>query len=154
MKILKAATLLAFLTVCKLPVFAQDATIPLNLPVYGKAKIFGDLPDKMPLRITDAEQLLDLPVGAKVSTNIASGLPVAGVVVSKSNPADTSVKSVVVRTNRQGATFIFSRTIAADGTVSFRGHMFNRSGGDALEIVKEGEGYVIRKKGLNELLNE
>jgi hypothetical protein len=150
----RTSVLLACLTLCMLQATAQEKVPPLNNPNYNKARIFSDLPDRMALRLHDAEELLDLPVGAKVNATVASGLPIVGTVVSKSNPADTSVRSVVIQTTRQGATFTFSRIRGAGGTVSYIGRMLNRSGGDALEIAKEGQGYVIKKKGIYDLLNE
>lgn len=150
----RTSVLLAFLTLCMLQATAQEKVPPLNKPNYNKARIFTDLPDRMALRIDDAEELLDLPVGAKVNATIASGLPIVGTVVSKSNPADTTVRSVVIRTSRQGATFTFARVRSADGKLSYVGRMLNRNGGDALEIAREGQGYVIKKKGIYDLLNE
>ncbi len=155
MKYSKTGTLLALLTVCIMHVSAQAITPPLNNPNYSKAKIFTDLPDKMPLRIADLESLLELPVGARINAAVAKNFSIVGTVVSKSNAADTSVRSVVIKaTNRQGAIFTFTRTRAADGAVSYLGRMLNKDNGDALEIAKEGSQYVIRKKGLYELMNE
>lgn len=154
MKNKKAGALLALLTLSFCFAFAQTSRPPLNIPDYSKPKIFADLPEKMSLRIASTEGLLDQPVGATISATIAKGFTVAGTVVSKSNPDDTTVKSVVIRTNRQGAIFTFSRIRKKDGSLSYIGRMLNRAGGDALEIVQEGKEYVIRKKGLYDMLNE
>ena len=108
----------------------------------------------MPLRITSAESLLALPIGARVNATLATGFTVVGAVVSKSDPNDPAVKSVVIRTNRQGAVFTFTRVKAANGATSYIGRMLDKTGGDALEIAREGQEYVIRKKGVNELVNE
>lgn len=109
----------------------------------------------MPLQVADMESLLDLPIGTKVSASMTRNFTVVGNVVSRSNGADAGVKSVVIKTiNRLGSTFTVTRITAKDGTSSYIGRMVNRSGGDALEIVKEGQEYSIRKKGLNDLLNE
>lgn len=154
MKALTSTLCLVFLTACLFQASAQEKDVPLNTPNYSKRKMFTNLPEKSRLRLSDAEELLNLPVGAKVNATIAAGFPLIGTIVSKSNPADTTVKSVVVRTANQGSVFTFSRVKAADGKISFIGRMLNKEGGDALEIVKEDEGYVLRKKNAHELLIE
>jgi hypothetical protein len=154
MKTQRTVVVVAFLFSICLHASAQQIAPPLNTPNYSKARIFTDLPEKMSLRIADAASLLDLPVGTRVNATIANGFPVTGIIVSKSNPADTSIKSVVISTDRKGAIFTFTRTKAADGTVSYLGRLLNRANGDALEIAKEAQGYVIRKKGIYEMMNE
>ncbi|HEU4901732.1 MAG TPA: hypothetical protein VFT06_03045 [Flavisolibacter sp.] len=154
MKKQKSGVVLAFLTLCFVHASAQEPVLRQNNFRNDKTRIFADLPEKMPLRVADAESLLDLPIDSRVNATLATGFSVVGAVVSKSDPADPRVKSVVIRTNRQGAVFTFTRIKAADGSMSYIGRMFDKSGGDALEIAREGQGYVIRKKGINELVNE
>lgn len=154
MKASKFTLLLVFFFASACCATAQMHKIPLNEPNYNKRKIFADLPERLLLRLKNAEQLLELPVGATVNATLATGLPLTGTVVSKSNPADTSVKSVVIRTDRQNATFAFSRIRNIDGSLSFTGRMLNMSGGDALEIAKEGAEYIIRKRSIHEMFNE
>lgn len=155
MKVHKTITLLAFLAVCTIPAFAQDQKQPLNTNIANKPRQFSDLPERAPMKVSALENLLDLPVGATVNTNIADKVSLVGVVVSKSNPADATVKSIVVKsTNRKGAIFTFTRRTSPDGTFSFIGRMLNKDAGDALEIVKEGQDYVIRKKELSRIMSE
>lgn len=154
MKTQRTVALLALLSLLILRSSAQETTPPLNTPNYSKQKIFTDVPDRMALRIADAETLLGQPVGARINALIAADFRLTGVVVSKSNPADTSVRSVVVSSDRKGAIFTFTRVRSAEGAVSYIGRMINRASGDALEIAKEAQGYVIRKKGIYELMNE
>lgn len=154
MKIRKNRILFALLTAASLHASAQK-TPAVNEPDYNKPKIFSDLPDRAAFRLTDAEALLGLPVGSNVNAMVANGFLLKGTVVSKSNPADTSVQSVVIKcTNRQGLTFTFTRMKKSDGSFSYRGRMLGKANGDALEIVKDGTTYVIRKKGYYELVNE
>ena len=155
MKFLKNSVVLTALTLCYLHSPAQNPAVPLNEPNYNKPKLFSDLPERLNLSLTELESLLDLSVGAQVKTIVAPGLPLAGTVVSKSNPSDASVKTIVIRiSTRQGATFTFSRIKKQDGTFSYTGRMMGKGAGDALEIVKEGAGYIIRKKGFYDLVNE
>ena len=153
MKFLKNGAFLALLTIGYLQVSAQS--LPVNEPDYNKPRIFSDLPEKLNLRLTDAEALLTLPVGATVNATIANGLSLTGTVVSKSSPSDLSGQSVVVRTtSRQGAVFTFTRIKNANGTATYRGRVLGKGAGDALEIVKEGNAYIIRKQGYYDLINE
>ncbi len=154
MKILKTATAVALLFVLCKPANAQNAP-PLNQPDYNKPKLFADLPDKLSLHLSDMEALLSLSVGASVNTVIANGLPLIGTVVSKSGDAITSLSSVVIKsTTRQGAIVTFTRIRKEDGTVLYSGRIISQKAGDTFEIVKEANAYVLRKKGLYDLINE
>lgn len=134
---------------------SAQTTPPLNEPNYNKPKIFSDLPDKLSFRLTEAEALLKLSVGSDAKATIATNFPLAGKVVSKSAAADGSVQSIVIKSNlRNGAFFSFSRIKNTDGSFSYRGRMLSRQAGDALEIVKEKDGYVLHKINYYDLLNE
>jgi hypothetical protein len=155
MKMRRTAACIALLTACYLQSPAQVKAPPINEPNYNKAKIFGDIPDKTDLNLTNLEGLLKFPVGEPVNTLIANGFRFIGTVTSKSNPADRNVKSVVIKsTTRQRATLTFSKITNQDGTVRYTGRILSRDAGDALEIVKEGDRYVILKKGFYDMINE
>ena len=152
---MKTQTLFALLCVACLHASAQSSKPPVNEPDYNKRKVFADLPDRMNFRIADAEALLDLAEGTTVNAMVANGFVLKGTVISKSNPADSSVRSIVLKsTNRQGLTFTFSRIKKADGSLAYRGRLLGKNAGDALEIVKDGGAYVMQKKGYYELINE
>lgn len=154
MKIQKISTFLVLL-LCGLFASAQENSVPLNSTAHGRERLFADLPDKMPLQETDLESLLELPVGAKVSATVTRNFSIVGNVVSRSNGSDAAVQSVVIKTtNRLGSTFTVTRITDKDGSVSYIGRMLNRSGSDALEIIKEGQEYTIHKKATSDLLNE
>lgn len=151
MKILKSIFCILF-SVCCLASSAQNA--PLNDP-GNKPHLFSDLPQKMRVKVSDLASLLDLPVGASVHTLLAPGFNFQGTVVSTSPATDATVKSVVIKsTNRKGATLTFTKTIRADGTVAFLGRIISMKNGDAFEIVKENDQYVLEKKNLAELVTE
>lgn len=154
MKLLKTGVFIALLTACHLSAPAQGK-FPVNEPNLNKPRAFADLPERMTLRIADMEALLNLSVGTQVNAAVAPGLLLKGRVVSKSNPADASVKSVVISsTARNNSTLTFTRTTASDGTVKYIGRIISKTSADALEIVKEGNEYVIRKTGYYDLVNE
>jgi hypothetical protein len=155
MKIHRTVALLACFVFGMLQASAQESTSLLRSPDFNKPKRFADLPEKQLLYARELEKLLYLPVGAPVAVSVAKQFTVMGTVVSVSAPSDKTVKSVVVRiTNRPGTAFTFTRILEKDGSFSYSGRMMGRETGDALEIVKEGEGYVLRKKGLHEMINE
>ena len=154
MKVRNALAYLAFCLVCTIKASAQE-TVPLNQNNDNKPRLFADLPEQAPLHVTELENLLSLNVGDKVSASIARNVSIFGTIVSKSNPADKSVQSVVIKSiTRQGTTFTFTRTTDTDGSVSYLGRMLNRASGDALEITKEGNGYVLRKQMVAAIVNE
>jgi hypothetical protein len=153
MKILRSGIICLLFSVCYLASSAQVA--PLNDPGYNKPHLFSDLPQKMKIKISDFGSLLDLPVGASVHALLAPGFNFQGTVVSTSPATDATVKSVVIKSNnRKGATLIFTKTIKADGTVAFLGRIISMKNGDAFEIVKENDQYVLEKKNLAELIAE
>lgn len=150
MKILKSIFCILF-SVCYL---ASSAQAPLNDP-GNKPHLFSDLPSKMNIKISDLASLLELPVGASVHTLIAPGFNFQGTVVSTSPATDATAKSVIIKsTNRKGATLIFTKTIKADGTISFLGRIISMKNGDAFEFVRENDQYILEKKDLAELVTE
>lgn len=155
MKIHRTVALLACFALCMLQASAQESTSLLRALDYNKPKRFADLPEKQLLHIKELESLLQLPVGATVKVSVAKHFVLQGTVVSVSAPSDNRVKSVVVRsTNRPGTAFTFTRLTENDGSHSYAGRMMGRDAGDALEIAKEGDGYVLRRKGIYEMVNE
>jgi hypothetical protein len=155
MKFLKMGALAALLGVSYLHASAQNFSVPVNEPNYNKPRLFADLPNQLNLRLADMETLLNLSVGTQVAATIATGFPLTGIVVSKSAPGNASVKTIVIKSlNRQGATFTFSRVNKEDGGFLYIGRMMSKDAADAFEIIKEGGSYVIRKKGLYDLINE
>jgi hypothetical protein len=155
MKRLKTVTLLVTFIVAMLHGIAQESKPPLNSTDYHKPKFYADLPEKATLRVSDLESLLYLPVGAKVNTMVTSRFPLVGTVISTSGPTDPNVKSVVIRSaNRRGTMFTFTRITEEDGSYSYNGRLLNKAAGDAMEIVKEGKAYVIRKKPSHEIIAE
>ena len=155
MKMQQTAALIALLTACYLQSPAQGKTPPINEPNHNKAKVFGDINDKQEVNIANLESLLKLSVGTSVNTTIATGFRLVGTVTSKSNPEDASVKSVVVKSNtRQNATLTFTKIIKQDGSIRYTGRILSRDASDALEIIMDGNRYVVAKKGFYDMINE
>jgi hypothetical protein len=154
MKILKTSVICALLCACYFTSSAQEE-LPINEPNYSKPHLFPDLPQKMKLRISNLENLLELPVGAAVQTFVADNFNFLGTVVSRSDAAIANVQSVVIKCiNRKGATLTFTKTVGTDGTIKYLGRIMSLKNGDAFEIVKENDEYILQKKTLYEIINE
>jgi hypothetical protein len=134
---------------------AAQKAVPLNEPDYNKPKLFSDLPQKFDVNIPALETLLELPEGQMINIPLTQNKRYQGIVVSKSNPADTSVKSVVINsTNKQGSTFTFTRIRNADGSFDYIGQIISYKNSDAFELVKNGSSYRLEKRHLYDLFNE
>jgi hypothetical protein len=153
MKILKTSAICVLLSVCYFTSSAQAIT--LNETDQRKPHLFSDMPEKMKLKITDLETLLDLPVGSSVNTSIAGNFHFQGTVVSTSAITNTGSKTVVIKsTNRKGATLTFTKATGSNGTVKYLGRIISMKNGDAFEIVKENGQYILQKKALYDLVSE
>ena len=151
MKKLKTLITGVFFMAC-FSVNAQEKTL-LNEPDLNKPRLFADLPQKMLLKLSEMEPLLNASIGDVISVKAADNFSLEGTIVSKSE--DASVKSIVIRSsNRQGAIFTFTRTANADGSPKYVGRMLNRNNGDAFEIAIENGQYVLIKKNLYDLIAE
>lgn len=129
--------------------------IPINEPDYNKPKLFEDLPQKMNLTIADMESVFDLSVGAPVMAKLTKNFHFKGTVVSKSGSAQTSVRSVIIRSaTRQGAVLTFTKITNEDGTSVYKGRIISKESIDAYEIVKENDQYVLQKKNYYEMVRE
>jgi hypothetical protein len=155
MKQLKASAIGVLLAVCYMQAGAQQKQIPLNEPDYNKPKLFNNLPEKMDLKLSAVEPIFDYELGKSVNIQVADNFLFQGMVVSKSDEKNESVKSIVIRSaNLQGAVFTLSKTTNTDGSFSYIGRIMSRNNGDAYEIKKENNEYVLQKKNLNELIAE
>lgn len=152
---MKSICILTLLIAGSICLHAQPNKAALREPNYSKKRVFTDQPERSKLKMSDMEKLLSLPVGAQVNTYVSGSLRVTGKVVSKSDPQDTQFKSVVVRlSNRDNATFTFSKRLHADGSAAYTGRVFSLTTGDAMEIKHDKGEYVLLKKGSSELFVE
>ncbi|MDB5197101.1 MAG: hypothetical protein JWP88_1472 [Flaviaesturariibacter sp.] len=134
---------------------AQKSEAPLNEPDYNKPKLFAHLPSKFAISIPALETMLNMAEGRTINAPITTNFRFQGQVVSTSNPADTTVKSVVIKSsNLPGATFTFTRLLNTDGTFDYIGRIISFNNSDAFELVKEGSKYSLEKKHLYDLFNE
>ena len=153
MKKQTTTALCALLCLLSLTVAAQQNKIPVNEPDYNKPRIFTDLPDKMIIRLADAQKLFSLAAGVSASVQLTDELFIKGVVVS--NGESDGIKTVIIRAvNRNNAVFTFTRINKANGSMHFVGRIMSRDNGDALEIRKDENVYVLNKINLYDLISE
>jgi hypothetical protein len=103
------------------------------------------------------ESLFDLSVGAPVMAKLTKSFYLKGTIVSKSGSAESSVRSVVIKSTtntRQGAVLTFTKIRKDDGSYTYRGRIISRESIDAYEIVKENGQYVLQKKNYYEMIAE
>ncbi|MFL5809643.1 MAG: hypothetical protein ACJ749_08980 [Flavisolibacter sp.] len=155
MKKLKASAFSVLLIVCFQYTEAQEQKIPFNEPNRNKPKLFNNLPQKMNLKISEVEPVLQQSIGTSVNLKLADNFLFQGTVISKSDTPDESVKSIVIRSaSMQGASFTFSKTKNQDGSFKYIGRIMSRNNGDAYEIKFENGQYILEKKNLYELIAE
>ncbi|MBD0285313.1 MAG: hypothetical protein M3342_22900 [Bacteroidota bacterium] len=155
MKNLLTSVWCILLSLCSIKAVAQKDQFrpPVNEPDYSKPHLFSDLPERIPLKLSALEPLLELPVGATVNTKATDKFSFTGTIISKAE--NKTVKSIVVRlANRPGATLTFTRITNTDGSFSFLGRIISMKHGDAYNIVQEHDQLVLQKKGLYELFTE
>lgn len=122
---------------------------------YNKPKLFADLPQKFLVDAAMLEQTLLLPVGEGVNLPLYGAARFKGVVVSKSDPADVTVQSVVIKsTNRTGAVLTFTRTRNEEGNIIYLGRIVSLSNSDAYRMVQENGKYALVKQHLFDTLSE
>lgn len=144
--------LVCTILMCYVTTNAQDRNIPLNEPDYNKPAIFSDLPQKMLLRIADAEILFASKSGDVTSVQLTDNFLFKGIVVSK---ADGQIKSIVLKSSdREGVFLTFTKVENEKSEIIYRGRIMSRNNGDAFEIKEEAGQYFFIKKGYYDLINE
>ena len=155
MKTLKIVAICALFSLNYFYSQAQEQLPPINQPNYNKPKLFDDLPQKMNLTISDMESLFDFSVGTSVMAKLTKSFQFKGTIVSKSGSAESSVRSVIIKSfTRQGAVLTFTRITNQDGSFVYRGRIVSKESIDAYEIVKENDQYVLQKKNYYEMVRE
>jgi hypothetical protein len=154
MKNLQKGTIFLLLLFSSAFAFAQQNDL-IQEPDHNKPALFADVAAKFSVDVNALETLLEVPVGQNVNAFLTRNFSLQGVVVSKSDPSDISVRSVVIRsTNRNGATMTFTKLRDENGATVFIGRIVSYKNRDAFELSKEGNGYVLVKKDLYDLLSK
>jgi hypothetical protein len=136
--------------------FAQKS-IPVNEPDMNKPKLFINLPDKIPVDISDLQSLLNAENGKaatlKLGKNTNTTTNFNGKVVSIATT--DNMHSVVIRSdNFNGATFTLSSFTQPNGTVKFTGRIISFTHGDMYELQNQNDQYILIKKNFYDVVNE
>lgn len=137
--------------------FAQQGKAPVNEPNQNKPRLFDNLPERIPVTIDDLDQLLTAEVGRKTSLRSSNSNTVHfdGEVVSATSKYNNTMNSVVMRSsNFNGATFSLTKTISADGTVSFVGRIISFQHSDIYELQNQSGQLTLVKRNFYDLINE
>jgi hypothetical protein len=154
MKNLQKGAILFLLLFSSAFAFAQEKDL-IQEPDRNKPALFADVAAKFSVDVNALETLLEVPVGQNVNAFLTRNFNLQGVVVSKSDPSDLSVRSVVIRsTNRNGATMTFTKLRDENGAALYIGRIVSYKNRDAFELSKEENGYVLVKKDLYDLLSK
>ena len=155
MKYLQLAGLCLFLSFVCATTSAQNS-IPVNEPDQNKPKLFTNLPDRIPVDISNLLSLMNVEtrkeVILKLGPNNIQGF--SGKVISANN-AYHDIRSVVIRSsNFNGATLTLSSSIQPNGTVKFTGRIISFQHGDLYELQNQNDQYILIKKNFYDLINE
>ena len=134
--------------------FAQTS-IPVNEPDQNKPKLFTNLPDKIPVTLSELQSVANAGTGKTVSLTLGQNTlnSFNGQVISRSD--DNSIHSVVIRSaNFNGATLSLSSSAQPNGTVKFTGRIISFQHGDAYELQNRDNQYILIKKNFYDLINE
>jgi hypothetical protein len=135
--------------------FAQTK-IPVNEPNHKKPSLFTNLPDRIPVTISDLQSLLNLETGkdARLRLGQTSIAGFEGKVVSTADKYN-SIHSVVIRSsNFNGATLTLSSFTQPNGAVKFTGRIISFEHSDLYELQYQNDQYILVKKNFYDLVNE
>jgi hypothetical protein len=137
--------------------YSQEQKIPLNEPDYNKPRMFTNLPDKIPVTITNIDNMLSAPVGKNSQFRLSedNSLQFAGEVVSTASKYNNTIQSVVIRSDAfNGARLTVSKITNTDGSIRYTGRIISFKHGDLYELESQDGQLVLVKKNYYELVNE
>jgi hypothetical protein len=138
--------------------FAQNKA-PLNEPDVNKPKLFTDLPEQIAIDITELKTILttNTETGKNVMVTFADKkLPgFSGKVIAATSKYNNTLQTLSIRSsNFSGAMLTLSSFTEPDGTVSYTGRIISFSHGDAYQLEKKNDQYVLVKKNFYDIVNE
>lgn len=153
MKTLKACAVCALFILCSFVNYAQTAPAVAE-PDYNKPQAFTSLPQSISINPRSLENLFSFSEGQSINIPLGS-FSFAGVVVSKSDPADNTILSVVIRsTNFTNTAFTFTRIIDRNNNFLYRGRILSYQYSDAYELQEKNGQYLLTKTHHLKLINE
>ena len=133
---------------------AQKITLPKE-PDHKKLKLFLDVPDRVPVKASAFQSLLNLKTGQPASINLSDNFIFHGTIVSTASKYNNTIKSIVLKSaDRVGANLSISQITNPDGSVSYRGRIISFQHGDCFELKMENGQYVLVKKNFEDMVND
>lgn len=134
---------------------AAQPSFPTKDISVKKPELFRDLPKRIAVEPQRFLPLLQKEIGAHVSLMLHSGFPISGVVVSKSDAAETRYKTVVLKcTNRSGAALAITAVRQSDGSYRYSGRLLSLHHSDAYELVEDAGQFALQKLDASDLVTE
>ncbi|MEI9945926.1 MAG: hypothetical protein WDN26_17105 [Chitinophagaceae bacterium] len=158
MKHLKFPGLCLLFMFCSAVIAAQNK-LPVNEPNYSKPKLFTNLPDQVPVDITELKTLItgNATAGKEVQLRSSDSRITSfkGKIVSAASKYNYKMQSVVIRsTEFNGATLTLSSSVQPDGTITYTGRIISFQHGDLYVLEKQNDNYILVKKNYYDLVNE
>lgn len=135
---------------------SAQSSIPINEPDLNKPALFTNLPGKIPLDISDLQNLLNTEPGKEITLRINDKVVNSfnGKVISAATKYN-NIRSVVISSgNFNGATLTLSSSIQLNGTVKFTGRIISMQHSDMYELQYQNDQYMLIKKNFYDLINE
>lgn len=137
---------------------SAQTKVPINEPDTKKPKLFAELPDRIPVNLSEINSLFNGTTEAGRQVHVGFGEKQAGLngnIISDISKYNNKIRTLIIRSsNFSGATLTLSSFTQPDGTVSYSGRIISFKHGDLFELEKQGEQYVLVKKNFNDLVNE
>ncbi len=157
MKNLRTIVICACISLFSLYATAQTP-VP-NEPDYNKPLAFGNLPDFIPVSLSNLNDLINSKTGENIITTFsatANTAPFAGTVVSAVSKYDDKVQTVFIKSsNYNGATLYISKVTDSEGVTKYNGRMMTDfKHGDIYILQQKDGGFLLVKKNFYQVINE
>ena len=136
---------------------SQETKIPLNEPDNNKPRLFSSLPDRIPVTISNVDNILLAPVGRSSQFRLSedNSLQFAGEVISAASKYNNSMQSVVIRSDDfNGARLTITKITKPDGSIRYTGRIISFKHGDLYVLENQDGALVLVKKKYTEVVNE
>jgi hypothetical protein len=157
MKNLRTTVICACISLFSLYATAQTP-VP-NEPDYNKPLAFGNLPDFIPVSLSNLNDLVNSKTGENIVTTFSTtsnSAPFAGTVVSAISKYDDKVQTVFIKSsNYNGATLYISKVTDSFGVTKYNGRMMTDfKHGDIYILQQKDGGFLLVKKNFYQVINE
>lgn len=145
---------------CLCTIAVAQTKVPINEPDVNKPKLFTNLPDQITFDVTELKTLVTTSTETGKDITLKSFADkktpsLSGKVIAAGSEYNNTIQTINVRlTNFNNAMLTLSSFTGPDGAVSYTGRIISFAHGDAYELQRKGEQYILVKKNYNEIVNE